>query len=233
MRPKYDRDDLGRKGITVMDLLEEHKEALLPRLGESFISEFSAGMSALSGKQFLAADTKAVKMSWTKEQNQALKDGSKLVAGVRTAISKNFPKNDTLLARFKVGESFAPNVVSAVLGAIDSTLEAAKENPAAVSEAGILTEDLAELGALRSRLDGANKTQESKKGSSTQATADRDAAQLQVEQQLDRLWAAAVLAFRKQPEVLAAFERAMPTSRSTKKKRSPASTSPETPVEPE
>lgn len=230
MTPKYNRNDFNDKRDALVGFFVKHKPKLAIRLGEGFPDTFTERINAMVEGQSTAVDFRQAKKSATKVQTATLARTVVLVDGLHSSVKSHFSESPEVLDRFGVTTKLQGESLPTVLDVARVFLSAAKENPTTVEAAHVQPEDLTELAQDVSELETANRTQESKKRSSKQATADRDAAQLQAEQLVDNLRAAVKLAFRHEPEVLAEFDSLMPVARAARKKRSPAEAPSDTPA---
>jgi hypothetical protein len=140
------------------------------------------------------------------------------VAAVRKTIRKHNPGNKALHKRFGVGEPLKTGSVASVRSAAETVLGAIKEDPQAARQSGLLPEDVTRLEAALASLTTTDATQEGKKVAALNATAERNAAQLRVEDAMAKIQGVAGVVYLDNPAMLARFQACVPTSRKAARK---------------
>lgn len=131
---------------------------------------------------------------------------------VREAAQKSAPRDKALHKALGVGRRVDIDTVKTVEAGLKSIIKTAEDQGDAVRAIGILSDEVDAAKLLLASLTTADQVQEKSKLTSTEATALRDTLRLGVENAVGKIQAAAVLAFRKQPDVAKKFRDLTPGS---------------------
>jgi hypothetical protein len=224
IKPKWSVAEGIRTGIGMFELSSGYADILNPRLDAGRIEGLGADVGVLRGDNQKSLSALLEKNSSTEAQDKMIGTGCWLVSSVREAIRRRYARDPEMKDLFGIGHPVNQKSVEAVARAMQGIIDGADKKPEAVREAGILPADIDEIRAVRMALVSADTDQEGKKLSAKDATAKRVATQLRVEEAVDRIYGAAKMAFRDQPEILAKFEAVLPKSpkASKSKKTAPA-----------
>jgi hypothetical protein len=206
--PKWRQEAALRTARAVIALARRYRE-LDGRLNGA-VDALAADADEMRGAISATSSARADKKSATTEQRQMAHRGALQVRAFRRAVRLAPPADRAVLRRFGVGERVNERKVGSVAAALQVVLDAAAEEPEAVSGAGIVKEDLDALRETLVALLQADTSQETKKVGAKGATAERDAVQLRLEAGIGKVLATAAVVFRDQPAVAAEFEAVVP-----------------------
>jgi hypothetical protein len=206
--PKWPQEVALRTARAVIALSRRYREmdGRLNGALDALAADADEMRNAISATSSARADRKSA----TTEQRQAARKGVRQVRAFRRAVRLAPPADRAVLRRFGVGERVNERKVGSVAAALQVVLDAAGEEPEAVSNAGIVKEDLDALRATLAALLFADTSQEAKKVGAKGARAQRDTVQLRLEAGIGKVLATAAVVFRDQPTIAAEFEAVVP-----------------------
>ena len=208
-KPKWDPGQDYRAGLKALELAQEFKTEIEPRLPAGLLEGLKEDVITLAG---IAGEnkTKVIEIKgFTGSQNQAITGACEWSASVREALKRCKAPSDVQRAA-GVGSKFQPTVDSAAASA-NAILLAYEKFTAAFRDAGILPDDIAEGKALAAAVSSAEMTQETAITKKSTSTTGRNALRMRVEGAVDRIRGAGVMQFRrKKPEIAARFEALVP-----------------------
>jgi hypothetical protein len=208
---KWKTEETIRCGLAVHELAVTHREELEPRVGAATIDGLGTDVAELRNDAAGAVSSRADRRSSTLDQNEALRTGAAVVAAVRSAIRHVHPADKALQGEFGVGVAVNDRSVPSVAAGLQIVLDASARHPDETRAAGILDADIEKAQNARAGLATADATQEGRKLGAREATARRRATQLRVQKGIDRILAAATLAFVDRPSLLAKFTSLVPS----------------------
>ncbi|HCF61843.1 MAG TPA: hypothetical protein DFS52_28085 [Myxococcales bacterium] len=212
-----------RCGNELVPLTELHRMKLEPRCEAGLIDGFKADVARLDQKAVIIATIRESKKASTLNQNDALGRTADILSLLRGSITDHFPSDKTLHTEFGIGLKIRRDSVPSLKAASAKFLEGAQRHADKARAAGILPEDIEELASTSSAAAGADVAQEASRASSRETTAERNLIHRRVEVAITKIRAVAKIAFRNEPEIRDAFERAIPATRASlrsKKKKS-------------
>jgi hypothetical protein len=210
--PLAQLSDIAAKAL---ELADEHRESLEPRLAAGVLDHLRANVDSLDGARSGATRAQVDAKSATKNQNEAAKAGYALVESVRRAVTRAGAKASEKKA-FGVGLRIREGSVPQIVAGLDAVADGAARYPE------LLPADLEKAAARRAALAGADRDQGAKKGRAKVATAARANVQVSVEGDVDAILAAAEMAFHDDPPTLALFRDLVPSRSKKKKATAPA-----------
>jgi hypothetical protein len=221
--PKWPQEVALRTARAVIALSRRYREldGRLNGAADALVANADEMRDAISATQSARADRKSA----TTEQLQAARKGAQQVRAFRRAV-RLAGLDRAVLRRFGVGDRVDGRKVGSVAAALQVVLDAAAEQPEAVSKAGIVKEDLEGLRATLVALLSADTSQETKKVGAKGARARRDAVQLRLEAGIGMVLATAAVVFRDQPAIAAEFEAVVPGRGNARASQPPAPAEP-------
>jgi hypothetical protein len=141
--------------------------------------------------------------SATADERATAADAHDFLMAIRNAVARRTEATEALKTAIGIGDGLRAGDTPKVL----SALGAVATNAAALQACGVLPEDIAEAAALAEQLRGDDVSQQGKLDHRQSTTEDRHQAQVRLEEAVDAISSAGVLAFRKDPVIRASFER--------------------------
>jgi len=216
MALKMKPEQVVEVGLKAKALIEKDRVKLEPRLAAGLIDGLYVDIDDLQGKAPGAKASRQLKMASGATLEQTLELAAQTGQAIRT-VCRLAKLDDTIRTAVGVGKPMNAKTLKSVLAGVTMILDGYAQYSSSLREAGVLPADIALLTALRDRLLSENATQESKKISSKEATAARNAAHQRVEDALGRILAAAELAFLQDPARLAMYRALIPAKPAAKK----------------
>jgi hypothetical protein len=208
---KWKTEETIRCGLAVHDLALTHREELEPRVGAAAIDGLGTDVAELRDDAAGAVSSRADRRASTLDQNEALRTGAGVVGAIRIAVRHVHSADKALQGEFGVGVAVNDRSVPSVAAGLQIVLDAAARHPDETRAAGILDADIEKARNARAALVSADVTQEGRKLGAREATARRRATQRRVQTGIDRIVAAATLAFVDRPNLLAKFTSLVPS----------------------
>jgi hypothetical protein len=210
-KTRWTTDQAIRVGTDFHDECVRHRTELETRIRPAEIDGLAADLLQLREADAAAVSSRADRRSATVDQNSAMRRAAGCVSAVRVAIRRAYPEDKSIQRSFGVGARMSSGTLTSVAAHLRTVLDAAARHPDAVAAAGILAADVADAQAGLEALASTDDTQERRKLVARQATMTRIAAQRRVEASVDRIFGAAVVAFRENPRLLERFTSLLPS----------------------
>jgi len=214
---KMKPDDARKAAEQCLELLKKDRVKIERRVGGAMIQMLARNGALLSDQTASTVAVRAEKLGLTLKQNVTAWQLANRVMAVRSALFTTHAPQ-AVQTKAGVGQSVSKKVVKSVLGAAEMVIETYGKHAKAMREAGVLPDDVDKIIGLANALQKVDKSQEGSKKASTQSTAQRAAVQLEVEDGLTRIIAAAALEYvESDPERVKMYQALIP-SRPKKKK---------------
>ena len=208
-RPKWEPGQDYRAGLKALELAQEFKEQIEPRLPSGLLEGLKEDLDTLA-KAGDEGQAKVVEIKgFTGTQDAHSAQALRWSAAVREALKRGGVPADVKKAA-GVGSKFTASRVDAVIAAVNSILGAYEKHPDAFRASGILPEDMETGRRLLVSLNAADLVQETAKAKRTQSTAARHSLRKRVEAAVDRIRGAGMLHFHAKPAVTARFAALVP-----------------------
>lgn len=216
-RTKWPTADLSRIGRGALALAEEERGTLAERLPAGLLDGLTADLDAFEGKRAAAVLAAESLREATRAQDAAVRAAHDFLVAARGAIARNRAVGAERAA-FGLSLPLKPQKVSSVIAALDALIDGATRLPDVARNCGLIGADLDNARALRSALSTADAEQETRKQTRKTPTAERVAMQFRIEQAVDAIVAAGVLAFVAQPAKAGRFRELLPSKKRRGKK---------------
>lgn len=211
-RSKWPVARLGEVGNGALEIMDEYRAELEPRLAAGLIDGLRADVAAFDGKVSAAKRAPAELRALTLDQNAAARAGHAFVVAVREAITR---AGGTAGERktFGAGLRIHARSVGDVHAGLDAILDGAAKFPELARRAGLLEADLTAARALGASLAGADAVQKRKKEGRKTPVARRTGIARRIEAAVDAIISVALVRFFARPEVAARFRALVPSRR--------------------
>ena len=210
-RPKWGLEEAVSAAFSIHEEALKLQTELESRLDAGILDGLLSDTNELRNDGAVALSKRADRKAATMTQAAALALGTATVVAMRTAIRRAFPDDKPLHRELAVGRKVSPHAVGSVVAGLRTVLDAVAANPEKTRAAGILPQDIEDAQRALAALLAADQAQDQHSVSAKEAMARRTATQLRVEAAIGKVLAAAAVAFRKRPDVLARFESLVPS----------------------
>jgi hypothetical protein len=205
--PKWDEAGAVRRGESGDRLLDKHGAELASRIEDPGLSaRLKADLATLKGTSRGAV--LGTQKTATATEREIAEDAYDLLMLIRAAVQRSPNGTKKLRKAIGVGDDLAATKTQDVLDA----LNAVAANAAGLRLCRIAADDIEEAASLATQLQAADAGQTSAKQARAGSTEDRVDTQLRIEEAVDAIHVAGMLAFRKQPAIRARFERLVSAS---------------------
>lgn len=216
MATRWKADVAVRAAEQALVLAKPHQTKLEERLAAGFFDSLKTDAAIARAKGDVQA-SRATKRAATVSQDEAVREGAKLVVALRSVVRSGARTDRALWNAFGVGSKVKPSV-SSVSAALSTAIAAANKFPSETSAIGILAADIQRAQSYLDSIADIDADQEAKKVSSKQATAQLNAALDRLSSNLAHLASVARVAL--EADTAAAFAALLPSSPARKKPNS-------------
>ncbi|PKN23716.1 MAG: hypothetical protein CVU65_13820 [Deltaproteobacteria bacterium HGW-Deltaproteobacteria-22] len=220
MATKMKPEQVVEVGLKAKAMIMKDRPKLDSRVGAGVIDGLFTDVDDLNGKAPGAKASRQLKMAAGATLEQTLELAARTGQAIRN-VCRLAKLDDTVRIAVGVGKPMNAKTLKSVLAGVTMILDGYAQYSAALREAGVLPADIDLLTALRDRLLTDDAVQETRKVSSKDATAARNAAHQRLEYALGRILAAAELAFLDDPARLAMYRELIPSKSAAKKPAAP------------
>lgn len=205
--PRWDQAGAIRRGESGDRLLEKHSAELASRIEDPGLSaRLKADLATLKGTS--RGGVLGVQKTATATEREIAEDAYDLIMLMRKAVQRSPNGTAALRKAIGVGDDLAPTKTQQIL----DVLAAVAANAAGLRLCRVAADDIEEAASLATQLQAADAGQTTAQQARAGSTEDRVDTQLRIEEAVDAIHVAGMLAFRKQPAIRARFERLVSAS---------------------
>jgi hypothetical protein len=212
-KKQWELGDAIKAAQKTIKVMEKYGKELESRLPAGITEGLKNDLATLKGSKVARPAFIKTVGAKTKSERAWAKDGADLLSGLRHALKVCPQSTPEVLKAVGVGSQVNRGKTSSVAESLTAMLDAAKRYVDVFRAAGILDGDLAEARAILDNLLSADEAQQSAIDTKTEMTAQKDDAQLRIEQAVATIAATGAIHFRKQAAKRAAFDKLLPKSK--------------------
>ena len=206
-KPRWTVAGAQRRGEQAYSLATgEYRPAIEPRLGEARLDSLRTDLDMLRSAPVEAKGDLREQKTATGVERMTSEDGHDLVMTVRNAAKRRAPKDQELHRAVGVGVTLRADSTLDVLANLEAIVKLGGDDGNGLRRIGILPDEIQEAGEISARLGGSDASQRDRIVSRSTGTESRTTLKLRVEDAIDEISAAGVVAFRKNPVKRARYE---------------------------
>jgi hypothetical protein len=210
--PKWLIADVITYGRQAKELSKQYRDEIVRRMKLAELEELETGIDGLDSSKAGQSEKLVVQKTGTKNKDLLLSGFHISIIDIRGLVKAAPKVTAEKLSAFGVGMKTKGNTVSENIAAANMIIDSfEKFKEWAISEAGILEEDIELLKTSRDQLKGADESQDIKVLERKVTTVDKNVLQRRIEELITKVSAVGVVAFRtKQPSLVPLFEALIP-----------------------
>jgi len=208
---KWSSSQLQSMGREALSLVKEFRAVIEPRLPAGLIEGLENDLGGFDDKRANASNARGTLKLATRLQDEAVAHAVEFLSAARSSVMRA-KASPVQREAFGTKRAYNVNNVGSVVAALDAFVNGAEKFPEFTRTAGVLPADLELARSLRAALVSADQSQEAQKSKRKEPTAERNAAQLRIEDAIDAIINAGRLAFMTKPEIASRFRALVPAS---------------------
>lgn len=210
LKAKWELDQAVKAAKKTLRALDKYGTELEPRLPGGITEGLKNDLAFLTGAKITRPALVKTAKAKTRGEREFAKDGADLLSRLRQALKVCPQSTPEILKAVGVGSQVSPSKTASVASSLSALLDASKTYVETFRAAGILDSDLAEARDILQNLLSADEAQQEVQGTGQDMTAQKDAAQLRLEQAVATIAAAGQMQYRKEAAKRAVFENLAP-----------------------
>ncbi len=217
--PRVSDTWLLNRGHQALELAEQHRGAIEPRVPAGLLDGLTNDLAELRGRQARVKEARSATKVATAAQNVALARAASVISAVGAAVRRDPTLNAEQRRAYGVGIKVHVRKVSSVVAAGSLIVDRATRKPDEARAIGLLDSDVEQLRQLVASLQEVDRQQEKLLANRPRTTADRNRAIARVYAAIKKIAGAGVLAFALDDDLRNEFDALDDLPRKTTKKK--------------